>query len=67
MTEAEIEIALQPFGQVDNSLSRAFQGTGLGLTLARRLTEVHGGRLVLTSVKGRGTIASVMLPADRLR
>jgi signal transduction histidine kinase len=67
MTEAEIEIALQPFGQVDNSLSRAFQGTGLGLTLARRLTEVHGGRLVLTSVKGRGTTASVMLPADRLR
>jgi two-component system cell cycle sensor histidine kinase PleC len=66
MTEAEIEVALEPFGQVDNTLSRAFQGTGLGLPLARKLAELHGGRLELTSVKGKGTTARVILPAERL-
>jgi signal transduction histidine kinase len=67
MTEAEIEIALEPFGQVDNTLSRSFEGTGLGLPLARKLTELHGGRLELTSEKGRGTTARVILPAERLQ
>ena len=67
MTEAEIEIALEPFGQVDNTLSRGFEGGGLGLSLARKLTELHGGRLELTSVKGRGTTAKVILPAERVR
>jgi two-component system cell cycle sensor histidine kinase PleC len=67
MTEAEIEIALEPFGQVDNTLSRSFEGTGLGLPLARRLTELHGGRLELASVKGKGTTARVILPAERLQ
>jgi|GEM_PF-2369452 len=43
MTPAEIEIALQPFGQVDNSLARAHEGTGLGLPLAGHLVELHGG------------------------
>jgi two-component system cell cycle sensor histidine kinase PleC len=66
MTEAELEIALEPFGQVDSALSRSFEGTGLGLPLARKLTELHGGRLDLTSVKGHGTIAKVILPAERL-
>jgi signal transduction histidine kinase len=67
MTEAEIQIALEPFGQVDNSLSRSFEGTGLGLPLARRLAELHGGRLELTSVKGKGTTARVILPSERLQ
>jgi two-component system cell cycle sensor histidine kinase PleC len=67
MTEAEMEIALEPFGQVDSALSRSFEGTGLGLPLARRLTELHGGRLELTSVKGKGTTAKVILPAERLQ
>ena len=66
MTEAEIEVALQPFGQVDNSLSRNFQGTGLGLPLAQRLTELHGGTLTVHSVKGDGTTIEVWLPAERV-
>jgi signal transduction histidine kinase len=66
MTETEIQIALEPFGQVDNTLSRSFEGTGLGLPLALKLTELHGGRLRLTSVKGKGTTAEVILPAERL-
>ena len=67
MTEPEIEIALEPFGQVDNTLSRSFEGTGLGLPLARKLTELHGGRLDLISVKGKGTTVKVILPAERLQ
>ena len=66
MSEAEIEVAMAPFGQVDNSLSRSFEGTGLGLPLAARLAELHGGRLELRSSKGQGTTATVTLPADRL-
>jgi signal transduction histidine kinase len=66
MTEAEIEIAMEPFGQVDSALSRSFEGTGLGLPLACRLTELHGGRLELSSVKGKGTTVLVILPAVRL-
>jgi signal transduction histidine kinase len=66
MTEAEIMIALEPFGQVDNTLARTFEGTGLGLPLASRLAEMHGGRLELTSIKGRGTAARVTLPAWRV-
>lgn len=66
MTEAEIMVALEPFGQVDNTLARTFEGTGLGLPLACRLAEMHGGRLELTSIKGRGTAARVTLPAWRV-
>jgi len=66
MTESEIAVALEPFGQVDSTLSRAFEGTGLGLPLASKLTELHGGRLVVTSVKGKGTTVTVTLPASRV-
>jgi signal transduction histidine kinase len=66
MTDAELEIALEPFGQVDSALSRSFEGTGLGLPLAQKLTELHGGRLELASVKGKGTTATVILPSERL-
>jgi signal transduction histidine kinase len=57
---------MEPFGQVENSLARSFEGTGLGLPLARRMTELHGGRLVLRSVKGVGTTVEVSLPASRI-
>lgn len=66
MTEPEMEIALEPFGQVDSALSRSFEGTGLGLPLARKLTELHGGRLEMSSAKGKGTTVRVILPAERL-
>jgi two-component system, cell cycle sensor histidine kinase PleC len=66
MTAAEIEVALEPFGQVDSALSRSFEGTGLGLPLAQKLTDLHGGRLELTSNKGQGTTARVVLPRERL-
>jgi two-component system cell cycle sensor histidine kinase PleC len=66
MTEAEVAVAMEPFGQVENSLARTFEGTGLGLPLARRMTELHGGRLTVGSVKGVGTSVEVYLPANRI-
>ncbi len=66
MTEAEIQVALEPFGQVDSALSRSYQGTGLGLPLAVRLMELHGGRLELSSIKGKGTAVRVIIPARRV-
>jgi PAS domain S-box-containing protein len=65
MTPAEIEIALEPFGQVDSGLARRREGTGLGLPLARRLTELHGGSFLVHSEKGRGTSIVVGFPASR--
>jgi signal transduction histidine kinase len=64
MTAEEIVIALEPFGQVDASHTRQHEGAGLGLPLARRLAELHGWVLHLSSNKGVGTIATLTLPAS---
>jgi signal transduction histidine kinase len=62
MTEQEISHAMQPFTQIDNSLSRRFEGTGLGLPLTKALVELHSGELRLRSERGVGTTASILLP-----
>jgi PAS domain S-box-containing protein len=67
MSDAEIDIALQPFRQVDSSLARRYEGTGLGLPLTVAFVEAHGGRLVIESVPGDGTTVRVVMPAARLR
>jgi signal transduction histidine kinase len=66
MTADEIEIAFQLFGQVDAGLARRHEGTGLGLPLARKLAELHGGSLVLESEKGQGTTVTLTMPAERV-
>jgi two-component system, cell cycle sensor histidine kinase PleC len=58
--------ALAPFSQVDNSLSRRYEGTGLGLPLVKSLIELHGGSLELTSEVGKGTAAIAVFPAARV-
>jgi signal transduction histidine kinase len=63
----DIEKAMAPFSQVDGRLSRKYEGTGLGLPIAKSLTELHGGVLTLASELGRGTIVTLRFPAERLR
>jgi PAS domain S-box-containing protein len=62
----DIPKALAPFTQIDGTLSRAHEGTGLGLPLAKHLTELHGGELIIESEPGVGTAVYVDLPASRL-
>ena len=58
----EREKVLQPFYQVDRRLNRAFEGAGIGLTLAKRYLELHGGSLTLSSEVGTGTTVVVAIP-----
>lgn len=66
MSQREITIALAPFGQVDSKLSRAYEGTGLGLPLTKALLELHDGRLTIDSTSGTGTTVRALLPAARV-
>ena len=66
MTPAEIVVALEPFGQVEADHTRRYEGTGLGLPLAARLAELHGGTLHVASERGRGTAVTVALPVTRV-
>ncbi len=66
MTPEEQQQALQPFTQVDNRLTRSLKGTGLGLPLTRRLVELHGGRLEMSSAPGNGTTVTLLFPRSRL-
>jgi signal transduction histidine kinase len=67
MTAAELEIAMQEFGQVEGPLNRSQAGTGLGLPLTKRLVELHGGTFRLESAPGQGTTATVWLPQEAMR
>jgi PAS domain S-box-containing protein len=65
ISEEEIGQLFQPFGQLDSRLSRHYEGTGLGLMLARRLTEMHGGCISVESEVGKGSRFTVSLPWKR--
>jgi PAS domain S-box-containing protein len=52
----------QPFVQIDSSLSRKYAGTGLGLSLVKRIVEMHGGEVSVTSQLGLGSHFMIDLP-----
>ena len=58
--------AFELFRQIDSQLSRKYEGTGLGLPLARQLMELHGGRLVLESEVNVGTAVTIYFPPERV-
>ncbi len=62
----DIPKALDRFGQVENSLVRKYDGTGLGLPLAKQLMELHGGTLSIDSMLRVGTTVTVRFPAARV-
>jgi signal transduction histidine kinase len=57
-------LLFQPFTQLDSSLARKYDGTGLGLALVRRLAELHGGQVSLVSEPEHGSCFTVTLPWD---
>jgi signal transduction histidine kinase len=66
MRAADVPTALEPFRQIDNRLSRKYEGTGLGLPLTAAMVRLHGGELAIESAPGDGTRVTVAFPADRL-
>ena len=63
MARDEISTALRPFHQIDSTLDRRFNGTGLGLPLAKALIEHQGGRLTIDSTPDVGTTLTLRFPA----
>ena len=59
------ELVFREFAQVDSSPSRQHHGTGLGLTIARKLVELHGGRIWLESQLGHGSRFFFTIPYQR--
>ncbi|OYQ65009.1 hypothetical protein B9G53_09090 [Pseudanabaena sp. SR411] len=57
-----IKKLFQPFIQIDSALNRQYDGTGLGLALVKRIVELHGGRVGLTSELGVGSRFTIELP-----
>jgi CheY-like chemotaxis protein len=52
----------QPFSQVDSSVARKFEGTGLGLAMVKQLAELHGGAVAVASAEGEGACFAAWLP-----
>jgi PAS domain S-box-containing protein len=61
----DLERLFQPFEQVDSSLNRKQEGTGLGLALVEKLTDLHGGSVQVESEVGKGSRFTINLPWRR--
>jgi signal transduction histidine kinase len=64
MDPEDVEIAFQPFAQVDNRLERRYEGTGLGLPLTKALVDLHKGTIAIDSARGRGTAVTITFPRN---
>ena len=62
----KLDAIFDPFVQADTSVTREFGGTGLGLTISRRIAEGLGGRLEVQSEPGRGSVFTVRIPTGPL-
>jgi signal transduction histidine kinase/ActR/RegA family two-component response regulator len=65
--ENKLHLLFRPFQQVDASLTRRHEGTGLGLALTKRLAELHGGTVSVDSIEDRGSTFRVWLPLTEMR
>jgi len=63
---SDLERILEPFFQSDATLSRRYEGTGLGLALCKAFVELHDGKIKIESEQNVGTTVSVLLPAARI-
>ena len=61
----KLPVVLAPFGQIESGLNRKYDGIGLGLPLAKRLVEMHGGSMEIASEPGKGTVVTAHFPKER--
>ncbi|NOW04551.1 sensor histidine kinase [Clostridium beijerinckii] len=62
--EDKLNFIFERFGQVDNTLSRKCEGTGIGLYLVKSFVEMHGGKISVASVEGQGSEFIIELPTE---
>jgi two-component system cell cycle sensor histidine kinase PleC len=60
----DISRAMSPFGQVDNTLKRKYEGTGLGLPLTKKFVELMGGKFKIESELNKGTKITFTMPRE---
>jgi PAS domain S-box-containing protein len=65
ITPENLQRLFQPFVQVDSSLTRQYEGTGLGLTIVQKLTDLHGGSVQVQSKFGEGSCFTINLPCGQ--
>jgi predicted ATPase/signal transduction histidine kinase/GAF domain-containing protein len=66
IASADLTKLFQPFIQIDSSLSRKYEGTGLGLVLVKQIVELHGGDVTIDSEIGRGSCFTAIVPQTHL-
>jgi signal transduction histidine kinase len=62
ISRANMAKLFQAFSQIDSSLARKFEGTGLGLAMVKQLAELHGGTVAVASAEGKGARFAAWLP-----
>ena len=65
IAEKDMPRLFAPFEQLDSSLARKYEGTGLGLSMVKRLAELHGGAVSVRSELGKGSRFTVRIPLRR--